>query len=435
MCIRDSNTTVAPTEEAINIEENATQIEQPKETQTNIKEDVEEVKAATENVETQSEPIEQTPMAALQSIEPASANATALKTQIESATSDITINLDPGVYEFDSEIKNTRGITVTLIGAVDGIGQPATQFTMASTVTGAPRFIRLESGTLNMSNIQVNGTKGLNGGVSARNVIATNCDFTNNYTNDGVSGGGTIRVTGGTLTVEGSSFTDNSVGAASDGGAISSEYSGNIRINNSVFDKNERIGNNNQYGGAISVKQPGVANTSVEITNSIFTNNVLDASGSWTTGGAVRIYGTNNLTSVLIDNVLFKGNKAQRAITNNGGALAFMATTNSKITNCTFIDNSAGKYGGAVYYENSNGNYQIINSTFVGNKASVAGNGVSVYSSSTTIDSSTLISNNLSTHGTNPKITIKDSILAGTPTYASSSIIYSGTNLAQKNIS
>ena len=180
-------------------------------------------------------------------------------------------------------------------------------------------------------------------------------------------------------------------------------------------------------GGAISVKQPGVANTAIEITNSIFTNNVLDA-----TGGAVRLYGTNNLTSVLIDNVLFKGNKAQRALTNNVGALAFMTTNSSKITNCTFIDNSSGKYGGAVYYENANGNHQIINSTFVGNKASVAGNGVSVYSSSTTIDSSTLISNNLSTHGTSPSITIKDSILSGTATYASSSIVYTGSNLAQK---
>ncbi|AMP20267.1 hypothetical protein AZF37_02940 [endosymbiont 'TC1' of Trimyema compressum] len=92
-----------------------------------------------------------------------------------------------------------------------------------------------------------------------------------------------------------------------------------------------------------------------------------------------------------------------------------MTTNNSKVTNCTFIDNSAGKYSGAIYYENSNGNHQIINSTFVGNKASLAGNGVSVYSSSTTIDSSTLISNGASTHGTNPSITIKDSILSGTP--------------------
>ncbi|WP_162473852.1 hypothetical protein [endosymbiont 'TC1' of Trimyema compressum] len=50
---------------------------------------------------------------------------------------------------------------------------------MAISVTGAPRFIRLENGTLNLSNIQINGTKGLNGGVSAHNVIATNCAFTN----------------------------------------------------------------------------------------------------------------------------------------------------------------------------------------------------------------------------------------------------------------
>ena len=380
------NQTVAPTKETINVEEKTTEVEPTEELQTNNKEEVEEVKTNTENVENQNANVAKTTMETFQSIAPASANATTLKTQIESATSDITINLDSGVYEFDSEIKNTNAITVTLIGAADG----TTQFTMASSVTGAPRFIRLESGTLNLSNIQVNGTKALNGGVSARNVIATNCDFTNNYTNDGVSGGGAIRITGGTLTVKGSSFTGNSVGGASDGGAISSEYSGNIRINNSVFDKNERIGNSNQYGDAISVKQPGVANTSIEITNSIFTNNVLDAGGTWSTGGAVRIFGTSNLTSVLIDNVLFKGNKAQRSLTNHGGALAFMRTNNSKVTNCTFIDNSAGKYGGAVYYENSNGNYQIVNSTFVGNKASVARNGVSVYSSSTTIDSSTL---------------------------------------------
>ncbi len=364
-------------------------------------------------------------------------DASGIKAQIEAATSDITINLDPGVYEFNvaggaaAQINNTLAIKVTLVGAVDAAGNPATQFVMGSAVTGAPRFVRADKGTIDISNVQVTGNAGQSGGISARNVVAANSIFENNYTNDGVSGGGAIRVTGGTLDVEKSKFFKNSVGATSDGGAISSEYSGNVRINNSIFDGNKRSGNTNQYGGAISVKQPGVADTTVSITNSIFTNNELTAAGNLSTGGAIRIYGTAQLKSVLIDNSLFKGNATKTAFTNNGGAVAFMTTNNSTISNSTFIDNAATKYGGAVYYENSVTNNKIVNSTFVGNTATAGGTGVTAYASGVTLDSVTLLSNTVTTQGNGSVVTLKDSIVAGTATYSSATISYTGTNLAR----
>ncbi|QIM16919.1 hypothetical protein G7067_11745 [Leucobacter insecticola] len=268
-----------------------------------------------------------------------------LKNLIESSTASISIELEPKVYTFDAnvgitgQIVSPLGHVVELVGAVDADGQPATTFQMGPNAAAGARFLRAETGTLKLSNIRFTGTTDKNGGVSARNIVATNTIFTNNHTLDAVNGGGAIRITGGDLSVDHSSFTNNSSEGASDGGAISSQFSGSVRINDSVFDGNRRTGNNNQYGGAISVKQPGVPGSVVEITDSIFTNNVLSATGSWSTGGAVRIYGTTNLTSVLIDNSLFKDNKTTVMLTQSGGAIGFMDTAKSTVSNCTFIGN------------------------------------------------------------------------------------------------
>lgn len=148
-----------------------------------------------------------------------------------------------------------------------------------------------------------------------------------------------------------------------------------------------------------------------------------------TKGGAVAIYSTAQVSSVLIDNVLFKGN---RNTSRNGGALAFNTmTTKSTISNCTFMDNTAALYGGAVYYENSTGNNQIINSTFVGN-AALSGVSVAAYSSYVTIDSSTFISNSFATQGTGSRVSVENSIVAGTAAYTSATITYTGINLARK---
>lgn len=368
---------------------------------------------------------------AFSAMTPASTDVDSLKAQIESATSDITITLEAGVYAFDTEIKNTKAIKVTIIGAVDENGQPATKFTMNSSTTGV-RFVRVDAGTLDIRNISVTGTQGVNGGISAKNAIATNCSFSKNYTTDGVAGGGAIHSNGGNITIEKSTFTQNSCATTSDGGAVAVQYGGSVYINESSFDGNTRIGNNNQYGGALSIKQPSVANSTIVIQNSSFTNNQVDASGSWTRGGAIHIYSTPQVASVLIDNVLFKGNSATYSLTNNGGAVAFMTmTTKSTISNCTFINNKAAKYGGAVYYENSLGDNKIINSTFVGNTASLGGASVGAYSSSTTLDSSTFISNAFATQGTGSLITVTNSIVAGTNTYASATIAYTGVNLAR----
>ncbi len=359
-----------------------------------------------------------------------------LKAQIEAATTDIEIILAPGTYTFTSEIKNVNNIRVTLQGATDASGNIATFFELDPGVTVSSRFIRLEAGSLTLNNLSLTGVRSVGGGISAKHVTVYNASFTNNFTNDGVNGGGAIRTTGGALSVDKATFVKNHVGAYSDGGAISAENSGNVYINNSVFDGNERKGNNNQYGGAISIKQPSVANTTIVITNNVFKNNVLDATGPWTRGGAIHIYSSTKVNSVLIDRNLFENNKATNGITNNGGAIAFMdMKTKSVISNSTFINNSSTKYAGAVYYENSIGDNTIVNSTFASNATLLTEIAITAYSSSVKVDSSTLISNPLSTAGTGSLITISNSILTGTPTYASSTIVYSGDNIARQALS
>ncbi len=396
-------------------------------------------------------------MAAAMMIEPASfasgdsiANAVDLKAAIEAATTDSVFYLEAGIFDFvmdgttSPQIVNNNGVKITLIGAQDAEGKPATFFTMAADVPGSNRFLRLPSGTLEVSNISFTGTPGVNGGITAQNVVAQNTIFTNNFNNgdQSVSGGGAIRASRD-LWVENSTFIKNSAGAAADGGAISVEYGGNFYVNNSVFDQNERGSNQNQYGGAISIKQPGVAGTTITITNSSFTNNINRSGGSWGRGGAIHILANDKITNIKIDNVLFKGNSNPL---NNGGALAFMAVaanTSVRVTNSTFLSNSASKYGGAVYMENCvSDDFIIANSTFMDNTSSYfinAGKTLGAYSSKVKLDSVTIIgstTNNssdmtISTPGTNSKVTITHSLLSNVNVFATATIVYSGTNLAR----
>ena len=145
-------------------------------------------------------------------------------------------------------------------------------------------------------------------------LTVTNSTFSDN---SALSGG---AIFGGALTVEASSFKNNSA-TSGDGGAIDS---GEVLITNSTFDNNSASRN----GGGIS------SGKVLTITNSTFSHNRATAGGG--------VY--NDLGSVtLISNSTFSGNSA----TSNGGGI-FNEFGTLTITNNTLSNNLASK-GGGIY--------------------------------------------------------------------------------------
>ena len=143
---------------------------------------------------------------------------TELKQVIEEATEDITINLPAGKFMFNDALETYRlkinpkhTHTVTIVGAVNTDGTPATRFVMGSTQEYG-RFIAHENGTLDISNVLFEGNAYINGGIEGYNITVNNTVFTENHgTQAAPNGGGAIAINrgGGDLKVRNSKFYNN----------------------------------------------------------------------------------------------------------------------------------------------------------------------------------------------------------------------------------
>ena len=209
-----------------------------------------------------------------------------------------------------------------------------------------------------------------------------------NFVNNSGRWGGAISATGAelrknssTLTVSNTIFKDNSALYA---GAVYI-WGSNYNIADCVFDNNTAFGKgnmtpNNNNGGALVVSQVSRFNEPitgtisgskftnnkaqyggaayfnkgfVTITDSVFENNIATAEG-----GAVGFsHASVKDLVVSINNSSFVGNKAPVA-----GAI--FTNVDSKITNSNFINNSAAKIGGAICNVND---LTVENSKFVNN--------------------------------------------------------------------
>ena len=255
---------------------------------------------------------------------------------------------------------------------------------------------------LTVSSSSFNSNKAVSGGAIANTGLldVTNSTFTDNAA---TSFGGAICNYATKLSVNSSTFTNNS---AQMGGAIYSEsknettegandgVQSELTVTNSTFTNNSAT----TFGGAIG------NDGKLTVTNSIFKNNktnfTLDDKESeqelksiYTSiagGGAIGVNGETNIESssfdgnysnvsggaiiandtsgLRINNSAFANNKADV----NGGAIASGWDVNQngdslaealadsytpdkiEITDTDFANNSAGKYGGAIYYSNGN---------------------------------------------------------------------------------
>lgn len=216
-------------------------------------------------------------------------------------------------------------------------------------------------GTLNMNNSSATNNSATGSGGAIYNANGTTASIQNTAfdNNSAMRYGGALAVDG-TVTIEDSSFTNNSV-------------SGN--------------GTDDGQGGAIlqflNKTNPGVLN----VKNTTFQSN--KASSESSTGGAVDLYGQANF-----DNATFTSNSVEATSAVSGGGAAHVGAE-SKVTfaNSTFNENTAS-YGGAIrtrdatIADNSAALLDITNSTFTGNKADVNGGAFynNFYNSATTGD-------------------------------------------------
>ncbi len=205
-----------------------------------------------------------------------------------------------------------------------------------------------------------------------------------------------------------------------DGGGGIYNSGGTLTVDNCTFSNN----NASRSGGAI-YNNTGVA---LNVTNSTFSgNSALDYAG----GG---IYNFNS--TLTIANSTFSGNSAF-----HGGGIYNFNNATANITNCTFSGNSVlGDGGGVAIFVNSTAN--ITNSTFSDNIAAYGG-GISNYISATASVTNCTLSGNQSAHGSgifnddNSTLTLQNSIIANSledgDCYNTATLISNGYNLDTDN--
>jgi hypothetical protein len=198
-------------------------------------------------------------------------------------------------------------------------------------------------------------------------------------------------------TIENCTFNDNKVFFTSSiaNSARSAYYgaaimacSGSLTVTGSTFTNNVVTGDSNKaVGGAISIRgyQTSVA---FNIQNSTF-----DSNQAGLYGGAVFIYNQNDVAENLISNCTFTNNST---VSNSGGAI-FLDTGKMYCNSSYFGNNAAGNNGGAIYILNEQTHGYIANCYFYGNSGA-SGGAVENYSANDIIFENNTFDSNTSTN-------------------------------------
>jgi uncharacterized repeat protein (TIGR01451 family)/CSLREA domain-containing protein len=234
------------------------------------------------------------------------------------------------------------------------------------------------------------------------------------------AGGGDLYATGsGALTISASTFTDT-VGDGG-GGAIFAAGSGQTTITGSQFSDDS-----SSYGGAIFTQ------SSITLSDDIFTDDTATSSSSGAGGGALYMEGASATQSLVED--LFSNDSSSAyggAIYEDGGALGiaqssitgsesqdggalYLAGNSALLEDDTVAGNSAVQ--GAALYLASPAPLSLINDTIAANNASTAGGGGGIYGAASASAGSgdgivnTIIADNI---GTNCDTPLSSSVVTG----------------------
>lgn len=268
------------------------------------------------------------------------------------------------------------------------------------------------NGSLTVTNSTFTANTGGYGAIAnSRTMTLTGCTFTDNTSTGGGStstGGGAIYSStdgNGTVTIVDCKFTGNKTTVSQSGGAIANR-SGTMDITNSIFTNNRAAANG---GGAIS------SGEILSVSGCTFTGNSTNGSdtslASYGRGGAIFSFGR-----LTIANTMFTGNSA----TIDGGAIFYVASGPDPaltITDSTLANNIANSDrdyagdGGAIYIRSEFAPNVISRCTFSGNVARnntkplpdgpvSFGNGGGVFSETQlTVDNCTISGNTAASRG------------------------------------
>lgn len=213
---------------------------------------------------------------------------------------------------------------------------------------------------------------------SSAQVTFTSCNFNRNFTSGGTGpgfNGGAVRITDmAKVTFDGCNFTGNN---STVGGGASGSYGGAIYIDNSnssgTIGDTIRILNSQFYnnigerGGAVYTN----VSSRLYITNSYFTGNQSNGTGSSSTGGGA-VYARHDATScgsqaasfLTINGCTMTGNSYAYAATNRGGGLRVLNSSCVSTVNInnTLIDNNTGN-GGEYNFNHASGVGSTVNVT------------------------------------------------------------------------
>ena len=217
---------------------------------------------------------------------------------------------------------SSDGDIITIVGAINQTGQV--------TISKSLSFVGQNNATIT----GVSGTVARMYVVTASSLTMSfsNITFTGSIDKD-TANGAVFSITGDSdITISECTFDGNSTLTGFQGGAIFVE-NGTLNITNSLF-KNNIAG---RSGGAIYVNAgPGPI---VNITRSTFYNNLAEGTGGSDGGGAIMAEGTTQLLDqITITNCTFFENKITKTSTDYGAAIR-STNANISVTNSLFYNN------------------------------------------------------------------------------------------------
>ena len=157
-------------------------------------------------------------------------------------------------------------------------------------------------------------------------------------------------------------FKDN-INSSINGGAMNMNANSNLNLTNCIFDGNSTGGSNKAGGGLF------FSEGNVQITNSIFKNNI--ARGN---GGAISASGEGVLSitgSLFLNNIASNLNNTAGDNANGGAINVFSDDRRVLISSTTFYNNTANLQGGGLYFSGTNANSLLSNVTVFDNKVTL----------------------------------------------------------------
>ena len=219
------------------------------------------------------------------------------------------------------------------------------------------------------------------------NPTVESCHFINNKATDSGSehGGGAINIGSGGVNAKISNCVFENC-SASKGGALLL-YNANPTVESCRFINNKATDSGSEHGGgAINIGSGGV---NAKISNCVFEN------CSASKGGALLLYNANHT----VESCRFINNNATGTGDNDGGGAIYTGSNarNTNVYDCTFINNTAPHFGGAIYSQGTN--LTIGGCDFVENKAPTNDGGAIYVNNISSIISNCSFIENSANHG------------------------------------